>query len=103
MATRRLQAIRYKGRQAQGGAYDPRSDYLEREARLLATLNHPHVAAIYGFEDSGGLCGSVLELATLIQTHQDPPLSGPARQLPIVQVRSGRTNASRRRQQGISR
>jgi serine/threonine protein kinase len=26
----------------------------EREARLLAALNHPNVAAIYGVEDVGG-------------------------------------------------
>jgi serine/threonine protein kinase len=26
----------------------------EREARVLATLNHPNVAAIYGLEDAGG-------------------------------------------------
>ena len=25
----------------------------EREARLLASLNHPHIGAIYGFEDAG--------------------------------------------------
>ncbi len=34
----------------------------EREARLLATLNHPHVAAIYGFEQSDGMRALVLEL-----------------------------------------
>ena len=26
----------------------------EREARALASLNHPNIAAIYGVEDSGG-------------------------------------------------
>ena len=26
----------------------------EREAKLLATLNHPNVAAIYGFDHAGG-------------------------------------------------
>ncbi len=34
----------------------------EREARLLASLNHPNVAAIYGLEESGGLHFLVLEL-----------------------------------------
>ena len=34
----------------------------EREARLLASLNHPHIAAIYGVEDAGGVRGLVLEL-----------------------------------------
>jgi serine/threonine-protein kinase len=34
----------------------------EREARLLATLNHPHIGAIYGFEQREGISGLVLEL-----------------------------------------
>jgi eukaryotic-like serine/threonine-protein kinase len=34
----------------------------EREARLLASLNHPHIGAIYGFEDSGDVPALVLEL-----------------------------------------
>ena len=34
----------------------------EREARLLATLNHPNIAAIYGFEESGAVKALVLEL-----------------------------------------
>ncbi len=34
----------------------------EREARLLAALNHPHVAAIYGIVESDGIRGLVLEL-----------------------------------------
>jgi Tol biopolymer transport system component len=34
----------------------------EREARVLATLNHPHVGAIYGLEEGEGVRGLVLEL-----------------------------------------
>lgn len=34
-----------------------------REAQVLATLNHPNIAAIYGLEESGGLLALVLELA----------------------------------------
>lgn len=33
----------------------------EREARLLAALNHPHIAAIYGLEELEGACCLVLE------------------------------------------
>src|SRR6266516_3071718 len=33
-----------------------------REARLLAALNHPHIAAIYGMEESDGLHCLVMEL-----------------------------------------
>ena len=33
-----------------------------REAQVLAALNHPHVAQIYGFEDSSGSTALVLEL-----------------------------------------
>src|SRR6516162_3917848 len=34
----------------------------KREAQVLASLNHPHIAAIYGFEDSGSTHALVLEL-----------------------------------------
>jgi len=34
----------------------------EREAKLLAALNHPHIAAIHGLEESGGKRFLVLEL-----------------------------------------
>ena len=34
----------------------------EREARLLASLNHPNIAAIYGVEDSAGHPALILEL-----------------------------------------
>lgn len=34
----------------------------KREAHTLAALNHPHIAAIYGFEDSDGVHALVMEL-----------------------------------------
>ncbi|HEV8384089.1 MAG TPA: serine/threonine-protein kinase, partial [Candidatus Acidoferrales bacterium] len=34
----------------------------EREARLLASLNHPNIAAIYGIEESNGFHYLVMEL-----------------------------------------
>jgi len=34
----------------------------KREAQVLASLNHPHIGAIYGFEDSDGIHALVLEL-----------------------------------------
>ena len=33
-----------------------------REAQALATLNHPHIAQIYGFEESSGVRALVIEL-----------------------------------------
>jgi serine/threonine protein kinase len=35
---------------------------VKREAELLATLNHPNIAAIYGLEESDGVQALVLEL-----------------------------------------
>ena len=34
----------------------------EREARVLAALNHPHIAAIYGVEESNSSRALVMEL-----------------------------------------
>lgn len=34
----------------------------QREAQVLATLNHPHIAQIYGLEDHAGVRGLVMEL-----------------------------------------
>ena len=34
----------------------------QREAEVLASLNHPNIAAIYGLEDSGGVTALVMEL-----------------------------------------
>src|SRR5688572_12889512 len=44
-------------------AADPeRLARFEREAQTLAGLNHPHIAAIYGIEEKGGVRALVLEL-----------------------------------------
>ena len=44
-------------------AQDPeRLARFEREAKTLASLNHPHIAAIYGFEKSAGVHALVMEL-----------------------------------------
>ena len=48
-----------------------------REARLLATLNHPNIGAIYGLEEMGGETALVLELvegATLAEHLEHGPL-----------------------------
>jgi serine/threonine protein kinase len=44
------------------GADSERLARFEREARLLAALNHLNIAAIYGLEESGGVHYLVLEL-----------------------------------------
>ena len=44
-------------------AGDPeRMARFEREARLLASLNHPHVASVYGFHQDGGVRSLAMEL-----------------------------------------
>src|SRR5690242_19031015 len=43
-------------------ARDPeRIARLEREARVLASLNHPNIAAVHGLEDAGGRTFLVME------------------------------------------
>jgi serine/threonine-protein kinase len=49
-----------------------------REAQVLASLNHPHIGAIHGFEDSGGTYALVLEFVdgpTLADQIAQGPLS----------------------------
>ena len=44
-------------------ATDPeRLARFHREAQVLASLNHPHIAGIYGFEDSSGTHALAMEL-----------------------------------------
>jgi Tol biopolymer transport system component len=59
-------------------ANDPdRLSRFEREAQLLAALNHPNIAQIYGVEDAGGVRALVMELVpgrTLEELIQAGPL-----------------------------
>jgi serine/threonine protein kinase len=52
---------------------------LEREARILATLNHPHIGAIYGIEEADGVLGLVLELVEGETLAERIAMVGPAR------------------------
>ena len=55
-----------------------RRERFAREARLLATLNHPNIGAIYGVEEADGLTALVLELVegpTLADRLAQGPLS----------------------------
>lgn len=58
----------------------------EREAHVLAALNHPHIAAIHGLEDSGGTRALVMELVegpTLAERLAGGPIP-PDEALPIA-------------------
>ena len=59
-----------------------------REARMLATLNHPHIGAIYGLEEADGVSALVLEL---VEGRRWPIASSAAR------CRSRRRSQSRAR------
>jgi len=39
-----------------------RLERLEREARVLASLNHPNIASVFGLEENGSVRGIILEL-----------------------------------------
>ena len=54
-----------------------RTGRFEREAKVLASLNHPNIAAIYGFEDSSGVHALVMELvegSTLVDRIAKSPI-----------------------------
>src|SRR6187455_757830 len=70
-------------------AADPdRIARFEREAKTLAALNHPHIAAIYGFEKSAGIHALVMELvegddlSQLIGRHGRPASAASSPELP---------------------
>src|SRR5881394_4412690 len=55
-----------------------RATRFEREARVLASLNHPNIATIYGVEESGGRKFLVMELVggeTLAERINRSPIS----------------------------
>src|SRR4030095_8338213 len=52
----------------------------EREAQVLASLNHPHIAAIYGVEEAGAVRALVLELVPrATRSRNASPLAVPCR------------------------
>src|SRR5690242_15151671 len=58
--------------------HDPeRLARFQREAHVLASLNHPHIATLYGLEDSGATHALVMELV------QGPTLADRIEQGPI--------------------
>ena len=66
--------------------FDPdRIARFEREARVLASLNHPHIAALYGMEESGGQHFLVMELVEG-QTIADRLRRGPLRVEDTLQI-----------------
>ena len=59
-------------------AHDPeRLRRTEREARVLASLNHPNIAALFGIEEGDGLTGLVLELVPGVTLQQHLAAHGP--------------------------
>ena len=62
---------------AEFAAHEERVARFEREAKLLASLNHPNIASIHGFEDEGGVKALVLELVegpTLAERIEQGPI-----------------------------
>jgi serine/threonine protein kinase len=73
-------------------AYDPeRIARFKREARVLASLNHPNIAAIYGFEESESRQMLVMELVegrTLAERLKSGPV-GLEETLPVAEQIAG--------------
>jgi serine/threonine-protein kinase len=66
---------------AEGFGHDPeRAARFQREAHLLASLNHPHIATVYGLEEANGSHLLVMELVegeTLARRLKSGPLPVP--------------------------
>jgi serine/threonine protein kinase len=58
----------------------------EREARMLATLNHQHIGAIYGIEEVDGVAALVLELVEGETLAERIAASAGSTGLPIAEV-----------------
>jgi hypothetical protein len=69
-------------------AADPeRVARFEREARILATLNHPNIATLYGIERQGGVLALVMELVEGDTLHEHLRRASPAgRGLALAEV-----------------
>jgi eukaryotic-like serine/threonine-protein kinase len=78
-------------------ATDPdRLQRFEREAQMLASLNHTHIAAIYGVEEVGSTVGLILEL---VEMYAAVPSTSPSRVRTAV-ARDRRCAARNRRGTG---
>ncbi len=69
-------------------ATDPeRVARFEREARILATLNHPNIATLFGFEKQDGVLALVMELVEGQTLHDHlMRIALPGRGLPLAEV-----------------
>jgi serine/threonine-protein kinase len=60
-------------RQPPGSSADhDRLARFQREAEVLASLNHPNIAAIYGLEDSSGMTALVMSSRVVRPIRSDP-------------------------------
>ena len=73
---------------------DERLARFRREAQVLASLNHPNIAAIYGFEESDTVCALVIEL---VKGRRSPTASPRAGSLLCAAGEGDRNERPRRR------